>query len=71
MSKQFDYSKHLRMFFSSKNMGINMLILGVTVQFASSSSINNSIVVHKCESMPLSLGCWTRDEALRFFHVAA
>ena len=30
MSKQFDCSKHLRMLFRLKNMGINRLQLGVT-----------------------------------------
>ena len=45
VSKQFDYSKHLRIVFSSKNMGINRLILGVTIGFASSSSINSSDVM--------------------------
>ena len=41
-SKQFDNLKYLRILFSSKNKGINRLNLGLTVQFASSSSINGS-----------------------------
>ena len=37
MSKEFDYSKHLRMLFLSKNMGINRKNLVVTIRFVSSS----------------------------------
>ena len=31
VSKQFDYLKHLRMLFPSKNIGINRINFGVTV----------------------------------------
>ena len=54
MSKQFDYSKHQRMFFPSKNMGIKRLNMGMTVQFASSSSINGSDKIFGYEWSSLS-----------------
>ena len=53
MSKQFDYSKHQRMFFLSKNMGIKRLNMGMTVQFAS-SSINGSDKIFGYEWSSLS-----------------
>ena len=71
MSKQFDYSKHLRTLFPSKNKGMNRLILGLTVRFTSSSSINGSDLTHEYKLMPLSCGRWYCDEALRFCHVVA
>ena len=58
MSKQFDYSKHPRMLFLSKNKGINRLHLSVTFQFASSSSINGLDVTKECESMSLIHRHW-------------
>ena len=53
-SKQFDYSKHPRLLFLSKNGDINRLNLGMTIQFASSSLINGSDEMLKCESSSLS-----------------
>ena len=69
MSKQFNCSKHLIMFFPSKNMGINRLHLGVTIRFSSSSSIKGLDEMLRCESSALSPFCLIEDEALKFHHV--
>ena len=65
----FDYKKHLRMLFTSKNMGINKLNLGMTVWFASSSSLNSSDEMFKYESSLLSCVCLIKYGALRFCHI--
>ena len=62
-SKQFDYLKHQSMLFPSKNKGINRLNLGMTIRFASSSSINDSdgmqdvirLFIDVVKSLPLDL----------------
>ena len=69
MSKQFDCSKHLRMIFPSRNKGINRLHLGMTIQFASSSSIKNLDEKLIFELSSLSLVCSIEDRALGFCHV--
>ena len=67
MYKYFDCSRLLIMLFPSKIKGISRLHLSVTVQFAFSSSINDSNETLKCESSMLSLVCSTEDEMLRFY----
>ena len=54
MSKQSDYSKHLRIFYLLKKIGINRLNLGMTLQFFSSSSINGSDEMLRYELSSLS-----------------
>ena len=52
----FDYSKHLRILFLSKNKGTNKKNLDITVRFASSSLINVLNIMLEYESMPISYG---------------
>ena len=42
----------------------------MAIGFVFSSSINRSYEMLGCESLPLSLVCSIKDEALRFCHVA-
>ena len=69
MSKHFDYSKHSRIYFMSKNMHINRQNLGVAVGFGSSCSINGSDETLGCESLWLSRVRSIKDRALRFDHI--
>ena len=70
MSEEFDCSKHLRMLFRLKNRSINRVNLGVTIQFASSSSINGLDEMLGCEWSRLSLIYPIEDGGLRYHHVA-
>ena len=54
MSKQFDYSKHLIIYFLLKRESINRQYLGVIVGFSVSSLINGSDEMLGSESLSLS-----------------
>ena len=57
MSKHFNYSKHPRIHFLSKNICINKQNLGIGVRFGVPSSINGSNETLRCKSLSLSHVC--------------